>query len=171
MNTTGLSAPICSVSASTVVASGGTCSFNVVFDPTVTGTTNGTVKTTFPADSDGNTSLTLNVSGLGTAVKPSKTTIAFGTVTTGTKDETLTITNEGTAALTFSGTSITGTGNGQFAVLGTSTCPTATLTNLQTCTYIIQFTHDPDSNSYSVDLNISSSDPETPTVVVMTAKD
>lgn len=171
VNTTGLSAPICSVSASTVVASGGTCSFNVVFDPTVTGTTNGTVKTTFPADSDGNTSLTLNVSGLGTAVKPSKTTIAFGTVTTGTKDETLTITNEGTAALTFSGTSITGTGNGQFAVLGTSTCPTATLTNLQTCTYIIQFTHDPDSNSYSVDLNISSSDPETPTVVVMTAKD
>ena len=57
VNTTGLTAPICSVTASTVVAAGASCSFNVVFDPTVTGVTNGTVKTTFPNDGHGNTSL------------------------------------------------------------------------------------------------------------------
>ncbi len=77
VNVTGLTAPVCSVTASTVVASGGSCSFNVVFDPTVTGSATGTVKTTFPADGDGNTSLTLNVSGEGSAISFTPSPLVF----------------------------------------------------------------------------------------------
>jgi sugar lactone lactonase YvrE len=77
VSTTGLSAPICSVTASTVVAAGASCSFNVAFDPTVTGATNGTVKTTFPNDGHGNTSLTLPVTGEGSAISFTPSPVAF----------------------------------------------------------------------------------------------
>jgi len=172
LSLTGVAAPTCSLTATTVVTAAGFCNFGVEFSPTVTGTTNGTVKVTFPADANGNTFITMNVSGTGTNVKLSKNPLAFGTVASGTKDETLTVTNEGTGPLNISGATITGTGSGQFAILGTSTCPTiGPIAHLGTCTYVVQFTHMADANSFSVDLNISSNDPESPTVDVMTAKD
>jgi sugar lactone lactonase YvrE len=77
VNVTGLTPPECSVTASTVVAAGATCSFNVVFDPTVTGVTNGTVKTTFPNDGHGDTSLSMMVSGEGSAISFTPSPVAF----------------------------------------------------------------------------------------------
>jgi len=292
LNTTGLSAPICSITASTVVAAGGTCSFNVTFSPTVSGTTTGTVKTTFPNDGHGNTGLTLMVSGVGEPVSftpnpiafkpqllntastntkvtfknvgtvtltsislapsPSNYTInytgissggcntvttlaanasctfnvafnpgatlgsipgtvtanfsgdpngvtqdvanvtgtgtavkitgglAFGTVVGGTtKNLSVTLTNEGAAAITFNTPTITGTAAAQYAVLpsnGTnSTCLAAgfMLAQTKTCTVTVQFTSPAGTAGAAnpADLNIFDSDPASPQVVVASGKD
>ena len=292
LNTTGLSAPICSITASTVVAAGGTCSFNVTFSPTVSGTTTGTVKTTFPNDGHGDTGLTLMVSGVGEPVSftpnpiafkpqllntastntkvtfknvgtvtltsisltpsPSNYTInytgissggcntvttlaanasctfnvafnpaatlgsipgtvtanfsgdpngvtqdvvnvtgtgtavkitgglAFGTVMGGTtKNLSVTLTNEGAAAITFNTPTITGTAAAQYAVLpsnGTnSTCLAAgfMLAQTKTCTVTVQFTSPAGMAGAAnpADLNIFDSDPASPQVVVASGKD
>jgi sugar lactone lactonase YvrE len=105
LNTTGLTGSVCSITASTVVAAGGSCSFNVTFSPTVSGTTSGTVKTTFPNDGHGNTSLSLPVSGVGVPVSFTPNPIAFkpqllNTASTNTK---VTFKNVGTVTLTLTG--------------------------------------------------------------------
>jgi sugar lactone lactonase YvrE len=292
LNTTGLSGPICSITASTVVAAGGTCSFNVTFSPTVSGTTMGTVKTTFPNDGHGDTFLSMNVSGVGVPVSftpnpiafkpqllntastntkvtfknvgtatltltsltpsPSNYTInytgissggcntvttlaanamctfnvafnpgatlgsipgtvtanfsgdpngvtqdvanvtgtgtavkitgglAFGTVMGGTtKNLSVTLTNEGAAAITFNTPTITGTAAAQYAVLpsnGTnSTCLAAgfMLAQTKTCTVTVQFTSPAGTAGAAnpADLNIFDSDPASPQVVVASGKD
>jgi hypothetical protein len=80
--------------------------------------------------------------------------------------------------VTFSGTpTITGTGSAQFAVLpynGTlSTClnGSVTLTQNQTCTFTVQFTHAADSNSFTTYLNIADNGGGSPQPEKMTAKD
>ena len=96
------------------------------------------------------------MTGTGTEVKITGS-LAFGTVANpSTKTETLTITNEGTVTLTFSpAPTITGTGAAEFTILGTSTCPTASLTHLQTCTIAVQFTPPTGSGTkYSATLTI-----------------
>lgn len=143
VSTTGLSAPVCSVTASTVVAAGASCSFNVTFSPTVSGTTNGTVKTTFPNDGHGNTSLTLNVSGEGVPVSFTPNPIAFkpqmvNTTSTNTK---VTFKNVGTPTLTFSSV-VASPSNYTINYTGISSggCNTATtlITNA-TCTFNLAF--------------------------------
>jgi sugar lactone lactonase YvrE len=143
VSTTGLSAPVCSVTASTVVAAGASCSFNVTFSPTVSGTTNGTVKTTFPNDGHGNTSLTLNVSGEGVPVSFTPNPVAFkpqmvNTTSTNTK---VTFKNVGTPTLTFSSV-VASPSNYTINYTGISSggCNTATtlITNA-TCTFNLAF--------------------------------
>ncbi len=102
VNITGLTAPICSVTASTTVAAGASCSFNVVFDPTVTGSAVGTVKTTFPNDGHGNVGLTLNVTGEGSATSftPSPVAIKATMINTTSAKTKVTLKNVGTASIT-----------------------------------------------------------------------
>ena len=110
--------------------------------------------------------------------------LAFGTVASGTKVETLTVTNLSSATknVTFSGTpTITGTGAGQFSVLSyvsgaQSTCLQTSPTKLQlvpgsTCTFTVQFASTGLGTNYNVTLNISDSGAGGSQPVGMTAKD
>jgi hypothetical protein len=127
-----------------------------------------------------NSSLQLPLTGKATEVSLSPAALAFGTVTSGTKNETLTVKNVGTTTLTFSGTpTITGTGSGQFTVLPysaspvTSTClnGAVTLTNNQTCTFTVQFTSTGAGVSYAETLSVSDNGGASPQAEKITAKD
>jgi hypothetical protein len=143
LNTTGLTGSVCSITASTVVAAGGSCSFNVTFSPTVSGTTTGTVKTTFPNDGHGNTSLSLPVSGVGVPVSFTPNPIAFkpqllNTASTNTK---VTFKNVGTATLTL--TSLTPSPSNytiNYTGISSGGCNTVTtLVANATCTFNVAF--------------------------------
>jgi len=109
--------------------------------------------------------------------------LAFGTVTTGTKVETLTVTNlnSSTKDLTFNTPTITGTGAAQFSVLSyisgsQSTCLQSSPTKLQllpgsTCTFTVQFTSAGLGSNYNVTLNVSDNGAGGSQPVDITAKD
>jgi hypothetical protein len=110
--------------------------------------------------------------------------LAFGTVTSGTKIDTFTVTNlsGSTKSVTFNGTpTITGTGAGQFSVLpyvsgSQSTCLQTSPTKIQlqpgaTCTFTVQFTSTGLGTSYNVTLNVSDNGAGGSQPVSMTAKD
>jgi hypothetical protein len=129
VNTTGLTAPICSTSASTVVAAGGTCSFNAVFDPTVTGAANGTIKTTFNNDGHGNVGLTLNVSGEGSATSFTPSPVAFKAemINTTSAKTKVTIKNVDTVGITL--TSLVSSAPATFVLSNTGLSPACSLTS------------------------------------------
>src|ERR1700733_1960590 len=178
LNTTGISSGACSLTGSTVLTQNQTCLFNVAFKPTATGATPGTVTANFTGDPNGVTSLQLPLTGTGTAVKITGG-LAFGMVTGGTtKDLSVTVTNEGTAAITFNTPTITGTAAAQYAVLpsnGTnSTCLAASfmLAASKSCTVTVQFTSPAGNGGEAnpADLNIFDSDPASPQVIVASGK-
>jgi hypothetical protein len=178
VNETGITSDACSP-GTTTLAKNAFCYFNVEFAPgTAIGTITGNVTATFTGDPN-NSSLQLPLTGTATEVSSSPASLAFGTVASGTKNETLTVKNVGATPLTFSGTpTITGTGSGQFQVLpyggGTiSTClnGTVTLTNGQTCTFTVQFTSTGAGISYAETLSISDNGGGSPQTEKMTAKD
>jgi hypothetical protein len=117
VNETGISSDACNPGTTTLIKNQ-FCYFNVEFVPgTAIGTVAGNVTASFTGDPN-NSSLVLPLTGTGTEVSLSPASLAFGTVASGTKNETLTVKNMGTTTLTFSGTpTITGTGSGQFTVL------------------------------------------------------
>ena len=178
VNETGITTDACDP-GTTVLTTNEFCYFNVVFSPTATGTTAGSVTATFSADEVGNTTAVLPLTGTGTAVSISPASLGFGTVTSGTKNLSVTVTNKGTAALTFSAPTISGTGAAQFAVLpysaspATSTClsGTASLSQNQSCTITVQFSSTGNGDSYTATLTINDSDPASPQKVTMTGKE
>jgi sugar lactone lactonase YvrE len=177
VNTTGISSGACNLSGTTSLAQFGSCAFNVAFSPTSVGTINGNVTASFSGDPGGNTSVQLPLTGTATEVTLSPTALAFGTVASGMKNETLTVTNKGATALTFSGTpSISGTGAGQFKVLpntgGNSTCLSGTpVAQNGTCTFTVQFTSTGGGILYSETMSISDNGGASPQTVKITAKD
>ena len=176
INETGITTGACAP-GTTVLSTGQTCLFNVAFNPGSTlGPIPGTVTANFTADPNGITSAVLPVTGTGTEVKITGS-LAFGTVVNpATKTLTLTITNEGTTTLTFSpAPAITGAGAAYYAVVlrapSTSTCPTASLTHLQTCTIAVQFTPQPGSgNTDNATLDIYDTGGGSPQTVAITGK-
>jgi hypothetical protein len=84
------------------VTSGNGCNISVTFDPTVTGTDNGTVTI---SDNAGSGSQTISLTGSGAAAAPvaslSTTSVSFGsqTVSTTSAPQTVTLTNTGSASL------------------------------------------------------------------------
>jgi hypothetical protein len=179
VNETGITTSACAPGTTKLTANQ-VCYFNVAFSPgTAIGTVTGNVTATFTGDTNNSSSL-LPLTGTGTEVSLSPATLAFGTVASGTKNETLTVTNVGTTALTFNGTpTISGTGSGQFKVLPysaspvTSTClnGSVTLNNGQNCTFTVQFTSTGAGTSYSETLSISDNGGASPQAEKMTAKD
>jgi hypothetical protein len=180
INYTGLTTGNCSVQPVTLVASA-TCTFNVAFNPGSTlGVINGTVTANFTGDPGGATQMALNVTGTGTEVSLSPTTLAFGTVAT-TATKSVIVKNVGTTTLTFSSApTVTGTGAANFAVQpynaspATSTCLNPTpvmLTNGQTCTYTVTFTNAGGTTSFTTYLNIFDNGGGSPQLEKMTAKD
>jgi len=95
-----------------VIANLGTCVINVQFKPTALGLASGTLSV---SDSDVTSPQTVALSGVGTSVKLSPTSINFGTVTKGTQvSSTVTLTNEGTTTLAISALEMSGTNSADF---------------------------------------------------------
>jgi sugar lactone lactonase YvrE len=145
VSTTGLTAPICSTSASTVVAAGASCSFNAAFDPTVTGAATGTIKTTFNNDGHGNVGLTLNVSGEGSATSFSPSPVAFKAemINTTSAKTKVTIKNVDTVSITL--TSLVSSAPATFVLTNVGLSPACSLTSStvitagQTCVFDVAF--------------------------------
>jgi hypothetical protein len=118
-----------------------------------------------------------------TSITFSPKPLTFGTVPSGTENETLTVANlsSGKTTVTFSGTpTITGTGATQFSVLpfisgSQSTClqgsPKLILQPGSACTFTVQFTSTGLGTTYNVTLNISDNGVGGSQPVGMTAKD
>ena len=121
------------------LAAAATCTINVVFTPTKPGTQTGTLSVT---DSAANSPQTVALSGVGTVISFSPTTINFGTQAKGTSSspQNITMTNVATSAVTISKISITGTRVTSFSE--TNTCGTlpASLPGGASCTIAVTFT-------------------------------
>ena len=154
------------------------CVIGITFTPT--SATLGALKNTLIIhDNDPTNPQLVALTGTGTEVTLTPTTLAFGTVASGSKALSVTVKNVGTTTLSFSkAPTITGTGSANFAVLPysatgpQSTCLNGTVTLAQnaSCTYTVQFTFAGGTTAFTTNLNIFDNGGGTQTVV-MTATD
>ena len=122
---------------SLVVASGGTCIVNVAFKPTAVGPRTGSMSV---ADSDTTSPQTAALSGIGTAVKFSPTTVNFGTVNVGTQvSSTVTITNVGTTTITFTAATLSGANSADFSFNSGNPPCSGSLAPAAICTFSVFF--------------------------------
>ncbi|SNT55453.1 Right handed beta helix region, partial [Streptosporangium subroseum] len=138
------------------LAAGATCTVNVTFRPTATGTRTGTL--TLASSAPGGP-VTVSLSGSGTngvALTASPTSLSFGARQSGTTSpaQTVTITNSGTASATLGTVATTG----DYAQ--TKTCGT-TLAAGASCTVSVTFTPTA-SGSRPGTLTVASNDPNSP---------
>lgn len=130
------------------------CSFNVTFTPTQPGPRSATLTIT---DSDPTSPHNVSLTGIGSELLVN-TTMAFGKgLVIGTPiSKPLTLTNQGSSAITINSTQAVG---GDFLVTA-STCP-ASLAPAKSCTLTIQFTPSAAGPRWG-QINISDSDPGSP---------
>lgn len=146
-----------------------TCTVDISFTPSAVGTRTAMLSI---SDNAQNSPQTVTLTGSGAVSGPgalaNPTSLNFGNQAVGTSGtaQTVTITNNGTAATTISGITITGTNAGDFSK--TSTCPVspATLAPNATCTISVTFT--PGGNgTRSATLNISDNAANSPQTVAL----
>jgi Beta-propeller repeat/Abnormal spindle-like microcephaly-assoc'd, ASPM-SPD-2-Hydin len=143
------------------VAANSTCTINVTFTPTASGTRNGTLTIT---DSASNSSQTISLTGTGTApvITVSTTALTFSTQVLGSTSapQSVTVSNTGNAAASLS--SITAGGDfAQTNNCGTSLAPSAS------CTVNVTFTPTA-SGTRTAALTITDNDPGSPQTVLLT---
>lgn len=119
------------------LAAAATCTISVDFKPIATGTRTAALSVT---DSAAGSPQQVPLTGVGTTAELSPISINFGTVALGvtTAAKTVTLTNVGTATLTISSISITGTSSGDY--LQTATTCGASLAAAASCTVSVEFT-------------------------------
>jgi trimeric autotransporter adhesin len=137
LNATGITSGACNLTGNTVLAAGGSCSFNVVFTPTAINTVPGTVTASFTGDPN-NSTLVLPLTGVGTEVTFTPASLSFGNVVHGTtKSLPLTVKNVSSSnTLHVTGTSFTGTFASVYSVT-TNTC--GSVGPGLTCTLTVQY--------------------------------
>lgn len=130
------------------LAAGASCTITVTFKPTTTGTRSGTVTIT---DNDGTGSQVVNLTGTGTFVSLTPSTLNFGTITVGSKgtSSAATLKNKSNSTVNISSMNVTGTvkgTNGSYTDLSTvdyaiqsSTCG-STLGPGASCSFTLSFT-------------------------------
>lgn len=127
-----------SKTCATTLAPGASCTANIVFGPTATGTRTATLNF---ADSDSNSPQSVALSGLATSgvVAASPPSIAFGSTAlgTGSASQSVTLANGGTSALSISSVALTGTNPSDFVLSG-NTCA-ASLSVGASCTATLVF--------------------------------
>ena len=120
------------------LTAGASCTANIVFGPTATGTRTATLDF---ADSETNSPQTVSISGLGTTgvVAASPSSLAFGSADVGssTANQSVTLSNGATSLLSITGISVTGANASDFIITGT-TC-SATLSVAAACTATVTF--------------------------------
>lgn len=145
------------------------CVMDVTFTPTSAGAKSATLDFTDNAD-DSPQSVALTGAGVQSAVGLSATGLTFGEqlIGTGSGAQTLTVTNTGTAVLTFpaGGVSLSGTDSSQFA-LGSDTCTAQSVAVADTCTVSVTFTP-ATAGGKSAALSLISDAPSSPDVVALT---
>ena len=108
-----LSAATTTCTSGLVIANTGTCVINAEFKPTKVGFASGAISVN---DSDVTSPQTIAVSGYGTGIKFTPTSVNFGTVTRGTQvSSTVTITNVGTTNVFFTGAELSGKNSADFS--------------------------------------------------------
>jgi hypothetical protein len=122
------------------LAAGTNCTINVVFTPTKAGTQTGTLSV---VDNGSNSPQKVALTGVGSAISFSPTSLNFGTQTlkTSSPPQTVTVKNVSTAAVAFSKISVTGSRVTSFVIQSTSTCPltTGSLAAGASCTVNVVF--------------------------------
>jgi hypothetical protein len=120
----------------TSLAAGAACTINVVFTPTKSGTLTGSLVVT---DNAPGSPQTVTLTGVGTVLQFSPTSLTFGTYKKGTSapPQNITMTNLGTSTVTIAKISITGSRVTSFSE--TNTCGTAIAAGAS-CTITVTFT-------------------------------
>lgn len=120
----------------TTVAAGASCTVSVIFKPTVIGIRNGTLS--FNDDAATNPQK-VALTGTGTQISLSPVSLNFATVAVGATSvaKSVTVTNVGTTAVTFTGFSIAGTNPGDYTISG-NTCGSS-LAGRGSCTVSVRF--------------------------------
>ncbi len=117
------------------------CTINVVFTPTKAGTQTGKLSV---VDDAPNSPQTVALTGVGTVVSFSPTSLNFGTQTvkTSSAPQTITMSNLGPSTISISKLSITGSRVTSFSIQSSSTCPvpSGTLAAGASCTINVVFT-------------------------------
>ena len=133
------------------LAAGTSCVVGLTFHPTVIGLRDATLNV---SDNGGGSPQSLNIQGTGTIVSVSPSSLSFGTVTVGTISaaRSVTVANQGTVSVSFTGFSILGTGAGDFLIASNS-CAT-TLAAGASCVVKIEFKPSA-TGAHSATLNIS----------------
>lgn len=145
---------------------GQTCTVNVYFAPTGSGTRYGTL--TITSNSTLAPVETVALQGQGTALSLKTAPIAFGSVILGSSlSKTVTLTNGGTSAVTINSVSLTETTDYTLGTASTTPCPTSgTLNGKASCNILVTFS--PKSiGSKKGTLVIKSSDPASPLLASM----
>ena len=125
------------------MAAGGSCTINVTFTPTATGSRSATLTVT---DNASNSPQTAGVSGTGAAptaiLSPTSLSFSRQNANTTSPPKTVTLSNTGNAPLTINTITITGTNANNFALTSASTCPLGggTLNAQTNCTLSVTFT-------------------------------
>jgi hypothetical protein len=127
---------ISSKTCGTTLTASNSCTVSVTFTPTVIGVRNGTL--TFNDDAANNPQ-TVALTGTGTQLSLSPTSLNFGTVAVGTTSaaKSVTFTNVGTTPVTFTAISIAGTNPGDYQI-SANTCGTS-LAGGASCTVGVRF--------------------------------
>lgn len=112
---------IFSKTCGTTLAAGASCTANILFGPTASGTRSATLNFT---DSDGNSPQTVALSGLGTTgvVAASPSSLAFGSAAlgSGSASQSVMLLNGGTSSLSISSVAVVGTNPSDFVLSGTT---------------------------------------------------
>ena len=100
------------------LGAGRSCTISVTFTPTAAGTRTASVSV---SDNGGGSPQTVPLSGTGTIIKLSATSLNFGSVMVGkiSQPQIVVLTNVGSTTLTITSITVTGTDNGDFAVSNT----------------------------------------------------
>ena len=133
VSTTGSGFSASGLSAGQTIAVGATANFSASFAPTVTGTASGSITITSTA-TNGTLSIALGGTGTQGALSANPASISFGNVAIGSSAAVaVTLSNTGTAAVSITGSSITGTG------FSMSTLAAQTLNPGQTASFGVTF--------------------------------
>ena len=156
----------CPISPATL-APGASCTSNVTFTPNQTGGANVTqvYYGSFCLAKQG-----LLISGLGTAVKVSPTTLNFGTIKSGSSSAamTSTFTNAGSTAMTLSSENFTGTSPYWAPDPATTTCPAAGGAVAANSSCVFGFIFTPESvGTFTATFSIGDSDPTGPQKITL----
>jgi len=150
---------------STVAAGSGSCTIQVTFTPSATGSRSASISV---SDNASGSPHTVSLTGTGTApqISFSPTSWSFGNqlINTSSTAESITVTNPGTATLTISGVSITGTNSGDFSQ--TNNCSTVAAGS-GSCTIQVTFTPSA-TGSRSASISVSDNASGSPHTVSLT---
>jgi Cep192 domain 4/HYDIN/CFA65/VesB-like, Ig-like domain/Abnormal spindle-like microcephaly-assoc'd, ASPM-SPD-2-Hydin len=150
---------------SSVAAGSGSCTIQVTFTPSATGSRSASISV---SDNASGSPHTVALTGTGTApqISFSPTSWSFGNqlLNTSSTAESITVTNPGTATLTISGVSITGTNAGDFSQ--TNNCSTVAAGS-GSCTIQVTFTPSA-TGSRSASISVSDNASGSPHTVALT---